>query len=140
MSRPGTPGRTLFTTNVCSSTSRISTPTGAIFTGCRYRSSAATGSEPHERRLRERFGHRRIDQGAQVAAQGQSCLAADHLGHEDDRQLFPGIDPEGGRRGTTPEIFAERAGQAGLGDVDVDPAAERKADTGIARLAEHSRE
>src|SRR5712671_4255653 len=81
--------------------------------------------------LREGFGHRRIDQGAQVAAQGQARLAADHLGHEHDRQLFLRVDPEGGRGGAAPEILAEPAWQAGFGDLYVDPAAEREADAGI---------
>jgi hypothetical protein len=34
--------------NVCSSTSKISTPTSAIFTPCRFPLSAATGSEPRD--------------------------------------------------------------------------------------------
>ena len=42
---PGTPGLTSSTMNAYSSTSRPSTPTGVIFTPCRFQSSAGTGSE-----------------------------------------------------------------------------------------------
>src|SRR6516162_11586286 len=45
MSRPGMPGRISSTTSAWSSTSRTSTPTGAIFTRHRSRSSAATASK-----------------------------------------------------------------------------------------------
>src|SRR6266851_10495191 len=82
--------------------------------------------------LGERLRDRRVDQRPQVPAQGQARLAADHLGHEDDGQLFFWVDPEGCRRSAAPEIFAKRAGQAGFRHVDIDPAAERKADPGIA--------
>src|SRR5580700_1892354 len=73
------------------------------------------GSSAHQackfsRGLPERVGHRRVDQRAQVPAQRQARLAADHLGREHDGQLFPGVDPEGGRGSATPEIFAKRAG------------------------------
>ena len=64
-------------------------------------------------------------------------LAEDHLGHEDDGQLFFRIDPERGPGSTASEILAERAWQGGLGYIDVDAAAERKADPGVARPAEH---
>ena len=67
------------------------------------------------------------DQGAQVSAQCLARLAEDHLGHEDDGQLFFRIDPERGPGSTAPEILAERAWQAGLGYIDGDGAAERKA-------------
>ena len=43
--RLGTPGRILSTTSAYSSTWRTSTPTGVIFTPCRFQSSADTGSE-----------------------------------------------------------------------------------------------
>ena len=58
--------------------------------------------------LSERLRYGRIDQRAQVAAQGKAGLAADDLRHEHDRQLFLRVDPEGGGGGAAPGIGAER--------------------------------
>src|SRR2546421_10032986 len=88
--------------------------------------------------LYEGFGHRRIDQRAQIAAQGEARLAADDLRHKHDRHLFLRIDAERRRGGAAPGICAERAGQACLCYIDVDATAEREADPGIIRLAEHA--
>src|SRR5271165_2320082 len=76
------------------------------------------------RLLCKRFRYCRVDQGAQVSAQSQAGRAADYLGHEHDGELFLGVDPERGRGGATPEIFAKRSWEAGLGDIYIDPAAD----------------
>src|SRR5947209_19175345 len=87
--------------------------------------------------LYEGFGHRRIDQRAQIAAQGEARLAADDLRHKHDRHFFLRVDPERGRGGAAPGISAERARLARLCDIHIDAAAERETDPGIVRLAEH---
>jgi hypothetical protein len=77
-----------------------------VRSGC----SSAHQACKFSRGLPERLRHRHVDQRAQVLAQRQARLAADHLGPEHDGQLFPGVDPEGSRGSATPEIFAKRAG------------------------------
>src|SRR5947207_13219716 len=76
---------------------------------------------------REGFGHRRIDQRARIAAQGEARLIADDLGHKHDGHLFLWADPKHGRGGAAPGICPERARLASLSDIDGDATAEREA-------------